>query len=105
MCIRDSRKGFYVLYRLPTGDNGVVVVDVNELISVISHSKLLHICELAQAVAGFHPLHKSLVLLGLHGVNQIHAGLIHGKDVQRGEYADVGRNDGLGGRSLAVAGH
>lgn len=71
------------------------VVDVDEGIAVVAHAQLLHIGQLAQAVAGLHPLHQVVAVLRLQGIDQVHRRLVGSQDVQRGHDADVGGDHGM----------
>lgn len=77
------------------GDGCVVVVDIDEGIAVVAHAQLLHIAQLAQSVAGLHPLHQVVAVLRLQGVDQVHRRLVGGQDVQGGHDADVGGDHGM----------
>ena len=97
---------------LPAGTGGILhadalaaVVEVDDHIVVVAHAEFLHIGELAKAVTGLDALHEVLVLLVVHGVDDIHAGLVEGEDVGRGEYAHVRSHNCLCLKAFAVAGH
>ena len=53
--------GIDVLDRLGRGDNGLVIVQVDQRIAVVAHAELLHIAQLPQAVAAFNTLDERLV--------------------------------------------
>ena len=56
-------------------------------------------------VPAFDPLsHRSPILL-IQGIDQIHAGLIHRKDIRRCQDADIRCHHLLSQNPLAVAGH
>ena len=54
-------------------------------------------------MAGLDALHQVVVVLRLHGVHQVDAGLVDGQHIQRSEDADVGRHHGGGVHTVAVA--
>ena len=55
-------------------------------------------------MTGLDALHQGVVLLLRHGVDHVHAGLVDGQDVGRGEDTHIGSHYRLGGHALAVAG-
>lgn len=79
----------YILYRFFYADFLVVLVDVKQMILVISHTQLFHVGELAQAVAGLHALYQGVMVMLTQGVYQVYGRLIHGQNVSGGYNTDV----------------
>ena len=52
----------------------------------------------------FYTLNKVMVLFCCHCIDNVHAGLVHGKDIRGGEDSNVGGYHRGGGRAFAVAG-
>lgn len=79
----------YILYRFLHADFFIVLVDVKQMIPVISHAQLFHVGELAQAVAGLHALYQGVMIMLVQGVYQVYGSLVYGQDVGGRYNADV----------------
>ena len=71
----------YILYRFFSADFLVVLVDVKQMIPVISNPQLFPVGELAQAVASLHALYQGVMVTLTQGVYQVYGRLIHGQNV------------------------
>ena len=63
------------------GDAASAVVKVDEDVAVVAHAKLLHVRQLAQAVARLYALNDVVVLGFGHGVDEVYARLVEREDV------------------------
>lgn len=95
----------YILYRFFYADFLVVLINIQQMILVISHPQLFHVGELAQAVAGLHALYQGVMVMLAQGVYQIYGSLIHGQDVGGGYNTDVRGDYRLCCHAFAVAGY
>ena len=82
-------KRFDVLHRLRECQRLAAVVDVEERVAVVAHAEFLHVAELAEAVARLHALDEVMMEVLGQSVDEIDGRLIGGKDVRRGDDADV----------------
>ena len=55
----------YVLHGVCQRDHRIVVIDVDQLISVVPHMELLHITELSQTMSGLYSLNQSFPVIFL----------------------------------------
>lgn len=67
----------------------ICIVNVQKLIAVTAHSQFLHIRKLAQTVSGLYPLHKRMMLLFLHGIDDIHTSLIQSQFIPGYRFAPI----------------
>ena len=81
-----------VLSSLLCRDALASIVEVDEHVAVIAHAKFLHVGKLSQTMACLHALHKVVVLLGCHGIDDVDTSLVDGEDVGRRENAHVWRD-------------
>lgn len=74
-------KWFYIFYRVFQGDAGIIVINVDQDIFVISHLQLFHISELTKAMTGFHTLYQIFVIFFFQRIYKINRRLIYRKDI------------------------
>ena len=94
------RSGLFCLLGRSSGD-------LDEVILVVPHAKLLHVSKLPQAIARFNALNEVVTLLLGARLNEIHRRLIDCENIGRGENAVIGNRGfrGVPARAVAVNRH
>lgn len=90
------RSGLFCLLGRSSGD-------LDEVILVVPHAKLLHVSKLPQAMARFNALNEVVTLILGARLNEIHRRLIDCENIGRGENADIGNRGFRSAPARAVA--
>ena len=90
------RSGLFCLLGRSSGD-------LDEVVLVVPHARLLHVSKLPQAMARFNALNEVVTLILGARLNEIHRRLIDCENIGRGGNADIGNRGFRGAPARAVA--
>ena len=80
-----------------------IVINIDEVIAVVTHAEFLHVGELSEPVTCLRALDPGMTALLRQRLAEIDACLISSEDIKRRDDTDIRRDDRLCLRAFAVA--